>query len=90
MVIFYLDQNNFLDLSQDSDRYAINWLLRSESSTSTVSNKNTHLPVFEICVFRLYLWNHYRCKKVSNFYLYPCLKSFQMKKEFLKSGHKIS
>ena len=30
---------------------------------SAVSNKNTHLPVFEICVFRLYLQNHLRYKK---------------------------
>ena len=56
----------------------------------TVSNKNIHLPVFEICVFRGYLRNHLSSKKVFYIYLHPCLKSFQMKKKFLRSGHKIS
>ena len=53
----------------------------------TVSNKNTHLADFETCVFRGYLRNQLIYKKAFNIYL---LKSFQMKKEFLKSGHKIS
>ena len=56
----------------------------------TVSDKNTHLPVFKLCVFRVYLRNHFTYKKVISIYLHPCLKSFHLKKEFLKSGHKIS
>ena len=56
----------------------------------TVSNKNTHLADFETFVFPGYLRNHLSYKKVFNIYLHPFLKSFQMKKEFLKSGHKIS
>ena len=56
----------------------------------TVRNKNTHLPAFETCVFRVCLRTHLRYKKVSFFYLHPCLKSFQMNKYFLKPGHKIS
>ena len=56
----------------------------------TVSNKNTHLADFETFVFRGYLRNHLSYKKVFNIYLHPYLKSFKMKKQFLKSGHKNS
>ena len=59
-------------------------------SRGTVSNQNTHLPVFEICVFRVYLRNHLSYKKVFYIYLHLCLKNFPMKKEFFRSGHKIS
>ena len=48
----------------------------------TVSYKNTHLAVIETCVFRVYLRNHLTYKKLIFIYSYPCLKSFQMKKEF--------
>ena len=48
----------------------------------TVRNKNTHLPAFETCVFRVCLRNHLRYKKVSYFYLHPCQKSFQIKNNF--------
>ena len=48
----------------------------------TVSNKYVHLAVFEICVFRVYLRNHLRYKKVIYIYLHPCLKSFQIKNNF--------
>ena len=68
----------------------ISFYKTSQKHESTVSNKNTHLADFETCVFRGYLRNHLSCKKVFYIYLHPCLKSFQMKKEFLKSGHKIS
>ena len=56
----------------------------------TVSNKKTHLAVFGTCVFRVYLRNHLSYKKVIFMYLHPRLKSFQIKKKFFKSGHKIS
>ena len=56
----------------------------------TVINKKTHRAVFETCVFRIYLQNHLRYKKVILICLHPCLKSFQMKKEFFQFGHKIS
>ena len=46
----------------------------------TVSNKNIHLPDFEICVFREYLRNQSSYKNVFNIYLHLFLKSFQMKK----------
>ena len=49
---------------------------------ATVRNKNTHLPVFEVCVFRVYLWNHLNYEKFIYIYLHSCLKSFQMKKYF--------
>ena len=50
-------------------------------SIVTVSNKKTHLAVFETCLFRVYLRNHLSYKKVIYIYLHPCLKSFQMKKD---------
>ena len=56
----------------------------------TESNKNTYLADFETCVFCGYLRNHLGYKKVIYIHLHPCLKSFRMKKYFLKSGHKIS
>ena len=49
---------------------------------STISNKKYILPVFEISVFRVHLRNHLSCKKVIFIYLHPCLKTFQMKKNF--------
>ena len=61
-----------------------------ECCSYTVSNKNTHLPVFEVCVFRVYLRNHSSYDKVKYIYFHPCLESFQIKQEFLKSGDKIS
>ena len=63
------------------------WAVKDSSSTyiCTMSNKKTHLADFETCVFRVYLRNH-----LSYIYLHPCLKSFQMRKEFFKFGHKIS
>ena len=67
MVIFYLDQNNFLDLSQDSDRYAINWLLRSESSTSTSTER-------QLLVF-VFAW---RFKMVVDYLETPCKKTSSM------------
>ena len=57
-------------------------------ATYTVSNKN--LADFETYVFRGYLRNHLSYKKVFYIYLHSCLKSFQMKKLFFKSGNKIS
>ena len=58
----------------------------------TVSNKNIHLPLFEIGMFFFadISGTTWAIKKVFYIYLHPCLKSFQMKTEFLKSGHKIS
>ena len=55
---------------------------------SVTKIQNTHLPVFQICVFRVYLRNHLSYKKNIYIYLHPCLKSFQMKN--LKTYHKIS
>ena len=63
---------------------AYSWIRHDWISTCTVSNKNTYLPVFEICVFRVYLLNNLSLKKVIYIYLYPCLKSFQMKKIFFE------
>ena len=48
--------------------------LASPCFICTVSNKNTHLPVFENCVFLVYLWNLLSCKKIIKIYLHPCLK----------------
>ena len=42
----------------------------------TVSNKKTHLAVFETCVFRVYLRNHLSYKIVFYIHLHPRLKSF--------------
>ena len=42
--------------------------------------KSTHLPLFEICFFRVYLRNHLNYEKNIYIYLHSCLKSFQMKK----------
>ena len=53
----------------------------SSKKTITVSNKNTHLPAFEVCVFRVNLRNHLSYKKVIHIYLYTYLKGFQMKKK---------
>ena len=50
-------------------------------TTHTVSNKNTHLPVFEISVFRVYLRNHLNYEKAIYIYLHSSLKSFQMKQD---------
>ena len=62
----------------------------NNSLEDTEGNKNTHLADFETCVFREYLWNHLSYKNVIYIYLDPCLKRFQMEKEFFKSGHNIS
>ena len=42
-----------------------------------MSNKKTHLAVFQTCVFRVYLRNHLSYKKVISIYLHPRLKRFQ-------------
>ena len=42
------------------------------SPISTVSNKETHLAVFETCVFRVYLGNHLRLE-LQNFF--GCFKN---------------
>ena len=52
------------------------------------NKKKPHLADFETCVFHVYLRNHLSYKNVFHIYVHPCLKSFQIKKEFFKSGHK--
>ena len=44
----------------------------------TVSNEKTHLDVFKICPFRVYLRNLLSYKKVIYIYVHSCLKSFQI------------
>ena len=61
---------------------------RENRYVRTVSNKITHLAVFEAFVFRVYLQIHLCYKKLFYIYLHPCLKSFQMKKQSFKSGPK--
>ena len=55
-------QRSLSDLKKASKWFQTGFLfgctVSSKKHTSTVSNKNIHLPVFEICVFRGYLRNH--------------------------------
>ena len=45
----------------------------SKSILFTVSNKKTHLAVFKICAFRVYLRNYFSYEKVIYIYLHPCV-----------------
>ena len=54
------------------------------------SQKKRNLAVYEAIVFGLYLRNLLRYKKSFFYFLHQFLKSFQMKKEFVKSVHIFS
>ena len=47
--------------------------LTHEIKRYTVSNKKTHLAVFETCVFRVYLWNYVLELQKSYFHLFASL-----------------
>ena len=55
-----------------------------------VTTKTNLAKTAKTCGFRVYLRNHLSKKKIIYISSHPCLKSFQLNKEFFKSGHKIS